>query len=159
MTEHLDKLIHLFRKARLGTEIIFQDEEVKNRLLAGLPYVLLVKIKGYLDLMAAEITRTYDAIHRHREATGCIVQPKDNKPLLAVQNKQLRGDDPQTYGEFEQVFSFRDGNNQNKYKYETCTYCQKRLQTMKVTSSCLHTVETGWWTMFIIQLVQNQNRM
>ncbi len=36
MTEYLDELICLFRKARPDTEISYQDEEVKNPLLAGL---------------------------------------------------------------------------------------------------------------------------
>ncbi len=47
MTEYLDELIHLFRKARPGTEISFQDKEVKNWLLTGLPYELLIEIEGY----------------------------------------------------------------------------------------------------------------
>ncbi len=55
MTEYLDELIHLFRKARQGTEISYQDDEVKKRLLAGLPTEALIEIDGYLDLTAAEI--------------------------------------------------------------------------------------------------------
>ncbi len=30
---------------------------------------------------------------------------------------------------FEQVFAFRDSNRQNKFKDETCTYCNKKGQT------------------------------
>ncbi len=44
------------------------------------------------------------------------------KPLCAVQDKQTGGDDPHTYDEFEQVFAFRDGNHQNNFKDENCTY-------------------------------------
>ncbi len=40
MTEYLDELIHLFRKARLGTFARFQNEEVKNRLLTNNVYPL-----------------------------------------------------------------------------------------------------------------------
>ncbi len=35
MTEYLDELICLFRKARPGTPVSFQNEEVKNRLLTS----------------------------------------------------------------------------------------------------------------------------
>ncbi len=37
MTEYMDELIRLFRKARPGSQASFQDEEVKNQLLTGLP--------------------------------------------------------------------------------------------------------------------------
>ncbi len=66
MTEYLDELIHLFRKARPGTAVSFQDEEVKNWLLAGLPAEALGEIDGYLDLSAAEISRKYNDIHSQR---------------------------------------------------------------------------------------------
>ncbi len=36
MTEYLHELIRLFRKARPGTIVQFQDEGVKTRLLNGL---------------------------------------------------------------------------------------------------------------------------
>ncbi len=55
MTEYLDELIHLFRKARSGTPIKFQNEEVKNHLLTGLTVDALGEIKEYLDLSAADI--------------------------------------------------------------------------------------------------------
>ncbi len=58
MTEYLDELIRLFRKARPRNEISYQDEEVKNRLLAGLPTEALIEINGYLDLTAAEIAQS-----------------------------------------------------------------------------------------------------
>ncbi len=47
------------------------------------------------------------------------------KPLFAVQDKQ-------NYGVFEQVFAFRDGNHQNKFKHENCTYCNKKGHTEDV---------------------------
>ncbi len=37
MTEYLDELIHLFRKAIPGTFVQFQDEDVKTLLLNFLP--------------------------------------------------------------------------------------------------------------------------
>ncbi len=52
-----------------------------------------------------------------------------DKPLLSVQEKQSGTDDPVTYGEFEQIFDFRDGNRQNRFKDETCTYCNKKGHT------------------------------
>ncbi len=50
----------------------------------------------------------------------------DLKPLLTEQEKQYGSDDLITYGEFEQVFAFRNGNHQNRFKNETCTYCNKK---------------------------------
>ncbi len=55
MTEYLDELIHLFRKARPGTIVQFQDEDVKTCLLNGIPSEILNEIQGYLDLTAEEI--------------------------------------------------------------------------------------------------------
>ncbi len=55
MTEYLDELIRLFRKARRGTDISFQDEEVKNGLLACLPSDIQIAMYSYLYLSAAEI--------------------------------------------------------------------------------------------------------
>ncbi len=56
MTEYLDELIHLFRKARAGTPVSFQDEEVKNRLLAGLPAESLGDIEGYFGSFESMIS-------------------------------------------------------------------------------------------------------
>ncbi len=55
MTEYMDELIHLFRKAIHGSAESFQNEEVKNKLLAGLPFEVMEIVAGYLDLTAAEI--------------------------------------------------------------------------------------------------------
>ncbi len=43
MTEYMDELICLFRKARPGGAESFQNDEVKNKLLAGLPFLKLWK--------------------------------------------------------------------------------------------------------------------
>ncbi len=66
MTEYLDEFIHLFRKARPGTIVQFQNENVKTRLLNGLPSEIFNEIQGYLDLRVEEITRKYDLIHSQR---------------------------------------------------------------------------------------------
>ncbi len=58
MTEYMDELIHLFRKARPGSSIDIQNEEVKNHLLAGLLSNVINVVEGYLDLSAANITRS-----------------------------------------------------------------------------------------------------
>ncbi len=55
MTEYLDELVCLFRKARPGTFVQFQDEKVKTSLLSGLPFDIIGDIQGYLDLLAEEI--------------------------------------------------------------------------------------------------------
>ncbi len=46
MTEYMDELICLFRKARLGSPESFQDEEVKNKLLAGIPFEVMEIVSG-----------------------------------------------------------------------------------------------------------------
>ncbi len=56
MTEYMDKLICQYRKARPGTLANFQDKEVKNQLLFGLPFEVMQIVSRYLDLTAAEIT-------------------------------------------------------------------------------------------------------
>ncbi len=66
MTEYMDKLSRLFRKARPRTPIRFQDKEIKNRPLAGIPTE--IEIEVYLDLTASEITQKYDVIHIQRQA-------------------------------------------------------------------------------------------
>ncbi len=129
MMEYMDELIHLFRKDRPGSPASFQDEEVKNKLLAGLPYEVMEIVAGYLDLTAAEIARKFDVITSQREALGLLALGPMDKPLLTVQEKQSGSDDPITYGEFEQVFAFRDGNLQNQFKDESCTYCNKKGHT------------------------------
>ncbi len=51
------------------------------------------------------------------------------KPLLLVQDKQTNSDITDTYGEFEHVLAFNDCNHQNRFKDETCTYCNKKGHT------------------------------
>ncbi len=46
MTEYLDELICLFRKARPGTIVYYQDEDVKRCLLNRFPSEILNKIQG-----------------------------------------------------------------------------------------------------------------
>ncbi len=70
MTEYLDELIHLFRNARPGNFVRFQNEELRNRLQIGLSFEVLGEIEGYLDLMAEEIAQKYDLKHSQREALG-----------------------------------------------------------------------------------------
>ncbi len=132
MMEYMDELIHLFRKARPGSPASFQDEEVKNKILAGLPYEVMEIAAGYLDLTAAEIARKFDVIASQREALGLPALGRTDKPLLSVQEKRSGSNDPITYGEFEQVFAFPDGNRQNRFKDETCTYCNEKGHTETV---------------------------
>ncbi len=73
MTEYMDILICLFQKARQDSLTSFEDEEVKNQLLSGLPFEVMQIVGSYLDLMAAEITRKFDVIASHREALGLQV--------------------------------------------------------------------------------------
>ncbi len=91
MSKNLDELIHLFRKARPGTIVQFQDEDVKTRLLNGLPSEILTEIHGYLDLTAEEIARKYDLIQSQREALGISSAVKAEKALHVVQEKSVGG--------------------------------------------------------------------
>ncbi len=70
MTEYMDELIHLFRNARPGSAESYQDEEVKNKLLACLPVEVMEIVARYLDLTASEIARKYNVIASQREALG-----------------------------------------------------------------------------------------
>ncbi len=129
MTEYMDELIRLFRKAKQVYYADFQYEEVKNQLLSGLPFeVMKIEVEN-LDLTAAEIARKFDVIASQREALGLQALGPSDKPLLVEQDKQSIGDTPDIYGEFEQVFGFRDCNRKNCFKDETCTYCNKKGHT------------------------------
>ncbi len=74
MTEYMDELICLFRKARPGSQANFQDEEVNNRLHSGLPSNVMEIVASYFDLTAAEIAGRYDIIASQREALGLSAQ-------------------------------------------------------------------------------------
>ncbi len=63
------------------------------------------------------------------EALGLQALGPMDKPLLVEQDKLSGSDTPDTYREFEQVFVFQDGNRQNQFKDETCTYCNKKGHT------------------------------
>ncbi len=129
MTKYVYKLIHLFRKVRPGSPASFQDEEIKNQLISGLPFEVMEIVAGYLDLTVTEMARKFDVIASQRETLGLQALGFTDKPLLELQDKQSGGDTPDTYREFEQVFAFRDINRQNRFKDETYTYCNKKGHT------------------------------
>ncbi len=101
-----DELICLFGKARPGRPLSFQNEEVNNQLLSGLPFEVMEIVVGYLDIMAAEIARKFDVNASQREALGLQAQGPIDKPLLSVQEKQSGSDDPIDNREFEHLFAF-----------------------------------------------------
>ncbi len=138
MTKYMDKLICLFRKARPDSSIDIQDEEVKNHLLAGLPSNVINVVEGYLDLSAANIACNYDIIASQREVLGLLAQTVGEKPLLLLQDKQTESDPMDTYGELEQILAFRDGNRTDRFKDETCTYCNKKGHTETVCYAKRH---------------------
>ncbi len=129
MTEYMDKLINLFRKERPDSSIDTQNEEVKNHLLAGLPSNVINVIEGYLDLSAADIACKYDIIASQSEVLCLSAQTACEKPLLSLQDNQTASDQLDCYSELQQILTFRDGNHQNKFKDETCTYCNKKGHT------------------------------
>ncbi len=73
-----------------------------------------------------------NVIASQREALGLQALVPMVKHLLILQGKHSGCDTWDTYREFEQVFAFRDGNHQNCFKDETCTYCNKKghIETM-----------------------------
>ncbi len=110
LTEYMDELISLFHNARPGSDSEFQDEDVKNHLLAGLPFNIMEVVAPYLDISAAGIARKYDIVASQRDALGLGSNTSLDKPLLSIQQKQTSTDPIDAYSEFEQVFAFRDGN-------------------------------------------------
>ncbi len=104
MTEHMDELIRLFRKARPDSSINIQDEEVKNHLLDGLPSNVINVVEGYLDLSAADIACKY--IASQSEVLGLSAQTAGEKPLLSLQDKQTGSDQMDAYIELEQILDF-----------------------------------------------------
>ncbi len=129
MTQYMDELIHLFRKARPDSSIDIQDEEVKNHLLAGLPSNVMDVVEGYLDLSAADIASKYDVIASQREVLGLSAQAVGEKPLLSLQDIQTGSNSMDAYSDLEQILAFHDGKCQNRFKDETCTYCNKKGHT------------------------------
>ncbi len=125
----MDELVCLFQNARPGSDSKFQDEEVKNHLLAGLPSNIMEVVAPYLDMSAAGIARKYDIVASQRDALGLGSNTSRDKPLLLIQEKQTSTDPIDAYGEFEQVFAFRDGNRQNRFTDENCSYCSKKGHT------------------------------
>ncbi len=122
MTEYMNELICLFRKARPGNPASFQDEELKNQLLFGLPFEVMEIVAGYLDLMAAEIAQKFDVIASQREEVGLLALGSNDKPLLTVQEKQSSSD----------IQTLTKSNHQNRFNDETCTKCNKKGHTETV---------------------------
>ncbi len=82
--------------------------------------------------MAANIARKYDIIASQIEVLGSSAETAGEKPLLSLQDKQTGSDQMDAYSELEQILAFRDGNHQNRFKDETCTYCNKKGHTATI---------------------------
>ncbi len=102
---------------------------MKTHPLAGLPSNVVNVVEGYLDLSAADISGKYDIIASQREVLVLSAQTAGQKPLLLLQDKQTGSDQMDAYSELEQILAFRDGNHQNRFKDENCTYCNKKGHT------------------------------
>ncbi len=135
MTEYLDELICLFWKARPGTIVQFQAEEVKTHLLNGLPSEILNEIQGYLDLTAEEIARKYDLIQSQREAFGISSTVIAEKALHVGQEKSVGGVETYITDDLKYILTYRDYNRQHSFKDESCTYCNKKGHTETVCFS------------------------
>ncbi len=132
MTEYLDELIRLFRKARPGTIVQLQDEDVKTHLLNGLPSEILNEIQGYLDLTAEEIARKYDLIHNQREALGISSAVIAEKALHVIEEKSVGGVETYTTDDLKHILTYRDDHCLHRFKDEFCTYCNKKGHTETV---------------------------
>ncbi len=135
MIEYLDELICLFRKARPGTIVQFQDEDVKTRLLNGLPSEILNEIQGYLDIMAEEIARKYDLIQSQRKALGISSAVRAEKALHVVQGKSVGGVETYTTDDLQHILTYKDDHLQHRFKDESCTYCNMKGHTETVCFS------------------------
>ncbi len=60
---------------------------------------------------------------------------KAEKALLVVQDKQIDGNETYTFKEFQHILAYKDCNRQNRFKDETCTYCNKNGHTETVCFS------------------------
>ncbi len=129
MTEYLDELICLFRKARPGTFVQFQDEEVKNCLINGLPFEILSEVQGYLDLLAEEIAWKYDLLHSQWEALAISSAIEAGKALHVVQDRYIGSDETYSINKLEHILAYKDGDHLNKFKDETFTYFTKKGHT------------------------------
>ena len=132
MTVYLDELVRLYRKARPGTFIQFQNEEVKNRLISGLSPEVLSEVQGYLDLTAAEITRKYDLLHSQWDTLGISMTAQVDKVLNVTQAIPSNDDEKSFDDIVEQIYAFQSSDRKNKYKDETCTFCQRKGHTENV---------------------------
>ncbi len=108
MTEYLDELIRLFRKTRPGTIVQYQDEDVKTRLLNGLPSEILNEIQRYLDLTAEEIAWKYDLIQSQREVLGISSDVRAEKALHVVQEKSVGGVERYTTDDLKHILTYKD---------------------------------------------------
>ncbi len=135
MTEYLDELICLFRKARPGTFVQFQDEDVKTYLLNSLPSEILNKIQRYLDLTVEKIAQKYDLLHSQSEALGISSTVEAEKALHVVQEKSVGGVEIYTTDDLKHILAYRDDNCQHRFKDESCTYCNKKGHTEMVCFS------------------------
>ncbi len=83
-------------------------------------------------MSAADIARKYDIISSQIEVLGLSAQIVREKPLLSLQDKQTGSDQMDAYSELEQILTFRYSNRPNRFKDETCTYCNKKGHTETV---------------------------
>ncbi len=105
---------------------------MKNQLLAALPSNVINVVEEYLELSAADMECKYDIIASQREVLGLLAQTVGEKPLLSLQDKQTGSDQMDAYSDLEQILAFRDGNRLNRFKDETCMYCNKKGHTETV---------------------------
>ncbi len=59
-------------------------------------------------------------------ALGITCTVKAEKALLVVHDKIVGSDETYNIDEFERILAYKDGNCQDRFKDETCTYCNKK---------------------------------
>ncbi len=92
------------------------------------------EIQGYLDLTAEEIGQKYDLIQSQSEALGISSAIISEKALNVVQEKCVCGVETYTT-DLKNILSYRYGHRQQRFKDESCTYCNKKGHTEMVCFS------------------------
>ncbi len=128
MTKYLDELIHLYRKARQCVIVQFQDEEVENCLINGLPSKVFNEVQGYLDLSAEEIARKYNLLHIQWDALEWTSMVLAEKVVSMVQEKSVVNDETTMINDFEQLYTYKDRDCKNYLKMRLAPFVTRKVK-------------------------------
>ncbi len=83
-------------------------------------------MQSYLDLSTEEIARKYDLLHSQWEALGLTSIIETEKVLNTLQDRSVGNDEASIINNLEQLFAYKEGDSKNKFRDETCTYCNMK---------------------------------